>query len=144
MGANKPERAQKSAWSAVGVVEFFAVIFSLAMVIWTRPVIRLFNTDLAMDAIAIQFIQIAVVGWLLMGFQFVLMSCLQGAGDTLPTMIINIVTTWVITIPLAYYLPKYTSFGAVGIRWAMTASMIVGAMANVIYFRNGRWKRLRF
>jgi putative MATE family efflux protein len=144
LGAKKPDRAQKSAWLAVGVVELFAIIFSLVMYIWTRPVIRLFNTDPSMDAIAIQFIQIAVFGWLLMGFQFVLMSCLQGAGDTMPTMIINIVTTWVITLPLAYFLPKYTSFGAVGIRWAITASTIIGAMANVAYFRSGGWKKLRF
>jgi putative MATE family efflux protein len=144
LGAGKPDRAQKSAWSAVAVVEVFAVLFCLVMLVWTRQVIRLFNTDLSMDTIAIQFIQIAVVGWAIMGFSFVLMSCLQGAGDTLPTMFINIATTWIITIPLAYYLPKYTGFGAVGIRWAMTASMVVGAIANVAYFRAGRWKRLRF
>jgi putative MATE family efflux protein len=144
LGARKPERAQKSAWTAVMVVELFAVVFSLVLYIWTTQVIRLFNNDLAMDTIAVQFVHIAVVGWLLMGFQFVLMSCLQGAGDTVPTMIINIVTTWVITIPLAYYLPVYTDFGALGIRWAMTASMVIGAIANVAYFRGGRWKSFRF
>jgi putative MATE family efflux protein len=144
LGAKKPDRAQKSAWSAVAVVEFFAVAFSLAMFIWTRPAIRLFNSDPSMDLIAVQFIHIAIVGWLLMGFQFVLMSCLQGSGDTVPTMIINIVTTWAITLPLAYFLPKYTGIGALGIRWGMTASMIIGAMANVVYFRTGRWKTRRF
>ncbi len=143
LGAHKPDRAQKSAWLAVGVVEVFAVIFCLVMFIWTRPFIHLFNSDPSMDSAAIQFIRIAVVGWLLMGFQFVLMSCLQGAGDTLPTMFINIATTWVITIPLAYFLPKYAGFGAVSIRWAMTASTVIGGMANVVYFRSGRWKRLR-
>jgi putative MATE family efflux protein len=143
LGAKKPERAEKSAWLGVWIVEAFVVAASLAMFIWTGPVIRLFNNDLAMDAIATQFVHIAVVGWAFMGFMFVLMNSLQGAGDTVPTLIINIIATWVITIPLAYFLPKYTSWGVISIRWAMTASVVVGALANVIYFRMGKWKTRR-
>jgi putative MATE family efflux protein len=140
LGAKKPERAEKSAWLAVGLVEAFVVAVSLVMFIWTGQVVRLFNNDPAMDATATQFIHIAVAGWALMGFMFVLMNCLQSAGDTLPTMFISIITTWVITIPLAYFLPRYTGWGVIGIRWAMTTSAIVGALANLIYFRTGRWK----
>jgi Na+-driven multidrug efflux pump len=143
LGAKQPERAERSAWLAVGVVEAFVLVASLVMFIWTGPVIRLFNNEPAMDAIATQFIHIAIAGWIFMGFMFVLMNSLQGAGDTLPTMIISIITTWVITIPLAYYLPKHTSWGAAGIRWAMTTSMITGALANIIYFRMGKWKTRR-
>ncbi len=143
LGAKKPERAQKTAWLAVWLVEAFVITASLVMFIWTGPVIRLFNNDPAMDATATQFIHIAVLGWALMGFMFVLMNSLQGAGDTMPTLIINVITTWVITMPLAYFLPKYTSWGAVSIRWVMTASVVVGALANVIYFRMGKWKTRR-
>jgi Na+-driven multidrug efflux pump len=40
----------------------------------------------------------------------------------------------------AYLLSKYTDTGIIGIRWAMSASVVVGALANVIYFRTGKWK----
>ncbi len=143
LGAKQPERAEKSAWLAVGLVEAFVIITSSAMFIWSLPVIRIFNSDPTMDATTIQFLHIAVVGWLMVGFMFVLMSCLQGAGDTVPTMVISIITTWLITLPLAYFLPKWTNWGVIGIRWAMTASTIVGAASNVIYFRTGKWKNLR-
>jgi putative MATE family efflux protein len=143
LGAKKPERAEKSAWFAVMLVEAFVIAVSLIFFIWAGPVVRLFDTDPAMDTIAIQFIYIAAVGWLLMGFTMVLQNCLQGAGDTVPTMIIAIVTAWAITIPLSYLLPKYTSWGVIGIRWAITASAIIAAIANIIYFRVGRWKTRR-
>jgi putative MATE family efflux protein len=143
LGARKPERAVKSAWLGVAVVEGFVVLVSAVMFAWTIGVIRVFNTDPSMDAVAVQFIHIAVYGWAVMGFMFVLMNALQGAGDTWPTMIISIVTAWGITIPLGLLLPRYTSFGAVGIRWAITASTLAGAVANVIYFRTGRWKTRR-
>jgi putative MATE family efflux protein len=140
LGAKQPERAEKSAWMAVGVVEVFAIVAALVLFVWTTPVIRIFNSDPSLDEIATQFLHIAIFGWLFIGFMFVLMSCLQGTGDTIPTMIISIITTWFITLPFAYFLPKWTDWGVIGIRWAMTASTIVGGIVNVIYFRTGRWK----
>lgn len=140
LGARKEQRAERSAWTGVAIVEIFVSSVALAMVLFTQPVIHIFNNDPSMTATGVQFIRIAAIGWALMGFQFVLMNCLQGAGDTLPTMVIGIVTTWVITIPLAYFLPLHTSWGATGIRWAMTFSVLVGATANVVYFRTGKWK----
>jgi len=94
LGANKPERAEKSAWIAVALVEGFIVIASGVMLLVTGPAVRIFSSDPALDAVAIQFVHIAIAGWVLMGFMFVLMACLQSAGDTMPTMIISIVTTW--------------------------------------------------
>jgi putative MATE family efflux protein len=143
LGAKQPERAEKSAWLAAGLVEAFIITMSLIMFIWTGAIVRIFNNDPTLDIIAIQFIHIAIVGWILMGFMFVMMNSLQGAGDTMPTMIISIVTNWVLTIPLAYFLPKYTDWGVTGIRWVISASVIVGALANIIYFRTGRWKTRR-
>ena len=143
LGAKKPDRAGKSAWLGVGLVEAFVVLVSAAMLIWTGPVIRIFNTEPALDAAAKQFIHIAIAGWVFIGFMFVLMNCLQSAGDTIPTMIITVATTWLVAILLAYLLPKYTGAGIIGIRWAMSASVLVAAAANVIYFRTGRWKTRR-
>jgi putative MATE family efflux protein len=140
LGAKKPERAEKTAWVAALVVEAFVVTIAVATFIWDKQVVHIFNNDPSMDAVAIQFIHIAALGWAVMGFTFVLMNSLQGAGDTWPTMIINVTTTWLITMPFAYFLPKYTSWGAISIRWAITASAIVGSMANIIYFRLGKWK----
>jgi len=143
LGSQQPERAEKSAWLGVGITEVFAILAGLVLLIWTTPVIRIFNNDPSLDETATQFLHIAIVGWLFIGFMFVLMSCLQGAGDTIPTMIISIITTWFITIPFAYFLPKWTDWGVIGIRWAMTASTVVGGVANIIYFRTGKWKTRR-
>jgi putative MATE family efflux protein len=143
LGAKQPQRAERSAWMGVFVVEAFVILVAGAMFLWTSPVIHVFGSDPSMDSVAIQFVHIAVYGWMLVGFQFVLMNALQGAGDTWPTMVISVVTTWVITMPFAYYLSKHTSYGAIGIRWALTASVIAGAAANVVYFRMGKWKTRR-
>ncbi len=143
LGAQQPNRAERSAWMAVAVVEGFILIASAVMFAWTSQVVHIFGNDPAMDAVAIQFVHIAIAGWALMGFMFVLMNCLQSAGDTVPTMIIGIAATWLITILPAYLLPKYTNLGVEGVRWAMSASIVFGAIANFVYFRTGRWKTRR-
>jgi Na+-driven multidrug efflux pump len=143
LGAGKPERAERSAWIAVGLLEAFIVVMVVVMFVWTGPVVRIFSTDPGLDAAAVQYLRIAMVGWIMIGFMFTLMNCLQSAGDTIATIIISVADTWLVTILLAYLLPKYTGLGVLGIRWAMAASVLVGGVAMLIYFRTGRWKTKR-
>lgn len=143
LGAGKPDRAEKSAWVAVWLLEGFIALVIIILLIWMAPVVGIFTNDLELKATSIKYIQVAMVGWTMIGFMFVLMNCLQGAGDTIATMIIGVVDTWLITILPAYLLPKYTDWGVMGIRWAITASIIFGGIAMLIYFRTGKWKTRR-
>ncbi len=141
LGAGKPERAERGVWLAVALVEVIMVIVSVVMLIWAVSIVRVFSSDPEYVEIASAFLRIAVAGYIVIGFMVVLMSALQGAGDTVPGMIINIVIMWAISLPLAYLLPKITPLGVYGVRWAMVAGMLVGTTAFIIYFRLGRWKR---
>ncbi len=140
LGAGKPERAERGVWLAVALVEAIMVTVSVVMVIWAVSIVRVFNSDPEYVEIASTFLRIAVAGYIVIGFMVVLMSALQGAGDTVPGMIINIVIMWAISLPLAYFLPKFTGVGVYGVRWAMVVGMLVGTAAFLIYFRTGRWK----
>lgn len=142
LGAKQPERAEKSAWLSVLVIEVFLIVAALAMFIWAVPVIHIFSSQPDVVDMSSSFLHIALIGYVIMPFMFVLMNVLQSAGDTVPPMIISIVTTWAVTIPLAWLLPE-TGMGVYGIRWAMVISAAAGGIANVIYFRMGKWKTRR-
>jgi len=94
-----------------------------------------------MVKLAAFFLRIHGAGYLVMGFYFVLQHCISGAGDTMPPMLITLLNFWLVQIPLAFLLPRYTSLGVYGVRWAMVAGMLVTAVAYIIYYRLGRWKR---
>ena len=143
LGAGQPARAERSAWLAVGLVEGIVVISSVVILVWAESIVRIFNTEPALVLVAARFLRIAVAGYVMMGFMAVLMSALSGAGDTVPPMIISVVTMGVFTLPLAYFLMNYTALGVEGVRWAMVAGMVMAAFAFIIYFRTGRWKRKR-
>ncbi len=141
LGAKQPERAEKSAWLAVGFMEGFMVICSVAILLWAENIIRVFNTEPGLVEIASTFLRIATASYLLLGFTVILRHCLSGAGDTLPPMLLTLLMIWVVQLPLAFFLPQVTNLGMYGIRWAIVAGVVVGAVAYTIYFRLGRWKR---
>jgi Na+-driven multidrug efflux pump len=66
---------------------------------------------------------------------------LNGVGDTITPMLVTLLTMWGVMVPLAHFLPRVTSFGVYGVRWAMVSGNIVRAVIYSIYFKWGRWKR---
>lgn len=140
LGAEHPDRAEKSSWIAVAIVEGVMIIFSIVLLIAAEHIVHLFSSEPEVVEIAASYLRIGVTGYIVLGFVAVLMNSLSGSGDTLPPMIVAMSTVMVITLPLAFFLSKYTSLGVYGIRWAMAAEMVVQAVIFVIYFRTGKWK----
>jgi Na+-driven multidrug efflux pump len=101
---------------------------SVLILMWAEGIVCIFNAEPEVVEVGGKFMRIAVAGFAVMGFVAVGMQSLAGAGDTLPTMIISLITMWGVTLPLAYLLPRVTDMGVYGIRWAMSAGMVFGAI----------------
>jgi len=141
LGARQPERAEKSGWLAVGLVCGFMAVCSGVILLVPDSIIAIFSTDAGLVEITCTFLRIAVAGFSVLGFVAVLQQCVSGAGDTLPPMLISLAMAWLVQLPLAFFLPRIADLGVYGVRWAIVAGMVVGAVAYVAYFRLGRWKR---
>lgn len=141
LGAGKPERAERSGWMAVVMVESVMVVSSVVILLKAESIVSLFNTEPDLVAVASIFLRIAAAGGFVQGFTGVLQNSISGAGDTVPPMVVSLVAMWVVQFPLAYFLPQVTDLGVYGVRWAMVASVVIGAVFYTIYFRMGRWKR---
>jgi putative MATE family efflux protein len=141
LGAGKPDRAGKSTWLAVGMVEIWTLAASITILLAAESIVRIFNSEPVVVETTATFLRIAVTGYLVLGFQAVTMNSLNGAGDTMPTMITTLITTWLITVPLAYFLPRLIpELGVYGIRWGMITGVVIPAVVFTIYFKTGRWK----
>lgn len=140
MGAQKPAQAEKSGWLGVLLTQGVMMAFSVAMLIWAPQMVRIFNSEEGVVEIGSTFLRIAAAGNLFMAFAAVLADCLNGVGDTMIPMVASLVTMWLIQIPLAYFLPRWTEIGVYGVRWAMVAALAGRAFTYIIYFRAGKWK----
>jgi putative MATE family efflux protein len=142
LGAKKPKRAEQSAWIATGLSEIILLMIAVVILVKPELVIRIFSSDPALITIADSYIRIAAAGYAVTSFTLVLQSCISSSGDTLPPMLISLVSVWIIQVPLAIVL-SHTSLGVYGVRWAIVGGSVLSAGAYVIYFRMGRWKQKR-
>lgn len=143
LGAGHPDRAEKGGWLAMGVGEIFTILASIAALLWAESIVRVFSTDPEIVRMTSSFLRVGAAGYALMGIYYILQNTISGAGDTMPPMLVTLLNFWLVQIPLAFILPKYTGLGVLGVRWAIVAGMVVGVIAYVTYFKMGRWKHKR-
>ncbi|MFC2015131.1 MATE family efflux transporter, partial [Chloroflexota bacterium] len=141
LGANQPERAEKTGWQAAILVTLGMLIGVVVVWFWAEHLVGVFNKEPALVEIASHFMRIQIVSYLVFGFVIVLMNCINGVGDTIVTMLVTLATMWGMQVPLAYLLPKYTGLGVYGVRWAIVSAMVARAIIFTGYFKSGRWKR---
>ncbi|MFC1953684.1 MATE family efflux transporter [Chloroflexota bacterium] len=141
LGAGQPERAERTGWMAVGFAEAIMITGSVIILLWAESIISLFSTDPGVVKVGSDFLRISTAGYLVFGFLLVLMQCLNGIGDTLPAMLITLIGMWVVQLPLAFFLSRYTDIGVYGVRWALVIGIAMRAITYATYFRMGRWKR---
>jgi putative MATE family efflux protein len=143
LGAGKTDRAERTAWTAVA---FFTAIMAVAStLIWffAEYAVMIFNREPELVEIAATFLRIDIVSYMVFGIVIVLVSCLNGVGDTMVTMVVTLITLWAVQIPLAWLLPQVTDLGVYGVRWAVIAALLLRTVVYTAYFRRGRWKRIR-
>lgn len=140
LGASQPERAEKSGWLAAGLFTALMVILSVAIWFWAEHIARVFNTEPAVVEVAVTFLRIGIVSYLTFGAVLVLSWSIEGVGDTMPGLLATILTLWLVQMPLAYFLPKFTSLGVSGVQWAVAFALIGRAIIFSTYFKLGMWK----
>jgi Na+-driven multidrug efflux pump len=143
LGAQKPQRAARSTWLGAAILEGLLVVCSIIILIWARGIVGLFTQDPELINIASAFVRIATVSYLVLGFSSAFLACINGSGDTLPSMLINVGMIWLIQIPLAYFLSNHTGLQVYGIRWALVIGGVSSAIFSFIYFKYGKWRTKR-
>jgi putative MATE family efflux protein len=141
LGAKKPERAEKSGWSGATMYTGIMILASIAVWFWGKNLIGIFNSEPELMEIGQVFLRITIVSYLCSGFANVLQQCLNGMGDTVTTMLVVMLDMFIIQLPLAFFLSKYTSLGVYGTYWAISIGTVGMAIVYTTYFKLGRWKR---
>jgi Na+-driven multidrug efflux pump len=143
LGAKQAPRAIRSTWLGAAILEGFLIICLIVILIWARSIAGLFTHDQELIKVASLFLRIATGAYLVMGLTSALTAAINGAGDTLPTMLINIGMIWLVQLPLAYLLSRYSGMDVYGVRLGMVIAPVTAAVATFLYFKFGKWKTKR-
>jgi putative MATE family efflux protein len=141
LGAHKPERAQISVWRTGYYNMLFLGIIGLLFLIFATPVVRLFTQDPAVVPQAASCLRILSYGNIGYAYGMVMLQAFNGAGDTVTPTIVNLFGFWLLEIPLAYFLAIRAGWRTTGVYISIVLAECAIALAGILLFRLGRWKR---
>lgn len=143
LGANQPERAEKS---AMLTLKYNAIFMSSVMFIFLLlpyPIVRIFTADEGVAKYAVTALQIMGSGFVFYAVGMVMMQALNGAGDTKTPTWINFICFWLLQIPLAYFLAIGLDMKATGSFMAVPITETFIALSAWYFFRKGKWKTVK-
>lgn len=141
LGAEKPQRAAKSAWLVAGYNFVIMAVFVTLFLSFARPLIAVFNAEIEVVDIAQDAITFIGLSFLISAVGVVMGRALDGAGATFPAMVINLTTLWGVQIPAAYALANWTSMNTSGIWLGFGISNVANGLLMAGWFLRGSWKK---
>lgn len=143
LGANQPERAEKSVWKSAYFNTIFLITVAIVFFICAPWIITQFNSEPTVLQYGIDCLRFVCFGYLFYGYGMVLSQAFNGAGDTRTPTILNLFGFWLFQIPLAYILAISFEWGPRGVFSAIAIAESAIALVAIILFRRGTWKAIK-
>ncbi len=142
MGAGKPERVDKvlKLSSTAGFV--FLTIAGVVIYFFAYQICAVFIPgEFETIQLSAQFVKIMALSFGFIGIQMALSGALRGTGNTMVSMVLAIISLWVLRFPVAYVLSMHTMLKETGLWIAFPVANVVAAVVTIIWFARGTWKQ---
>jgi putative MATE family efflux protein len=141
IGAGKFDRVKEILkWSSIMAMTV-AAVGALIVSVFPKTLLAMFTNDVNVLNYGAGILKILVLSYVPFSMMFVTQGIIRGAGDTFITMVISVFSLWLVRVPLAYYLSKFTSLQSNGIWVAISISSVISAVLHLIYYFTGRWRK---
>ncbi len=142
IGAGQVDRAERITKLSVRLGFIILTIVGIIVFIFAEQISAVFIPgEPAVIEMSTLFIKVMALTFGFIGIQMPLNGAFRGSGNTMVSMILSIVSLWILRFPLAYLLSVHTSLKEVGIWLAFPIANIVAAFVTVIWFMSGSWKK---
>ena len=142
IGARKIERASKTAELGIIISFVFLTILGVIAFIFAPQLIAFFiPEDQTVIEMGSTFVRTMALTFGFIGVQLGIVGVFRASGNMLTTMVISLVSQWIIQLPLAYILSKHTGLGVNGLWISFPASNVVMAIIALVLYFKGTWKK---
>lgn len=143
LGAEKPDRAEKSVWKTGKYCAYFMGLVSLIYILGASTILRWFSDVPEVVEAGALCLQIIAAGYIAYAYGMVVIQAFNGSGDTKTPTWINFICFWLIQLPVAYFTAIHSELGPQGIYWSITGAEILIAIIGIWWFRKGKWKSVQ-
>lgn len=141
LGAGNPERAEKTVWRVAFLNMIVLGIISIIFIAFAADIVGLFTKDAGVLEYGSLSLKIVSIGYVFYAVGMVMPAAFNGAGDTFTPTLINFFGFWCFQIPLGYLLAIPFGYGPLGVFISIPVCETLIAIAGIILFRRGKWKK---
>jgi MATE family multidrug resistance protein len=127
LGARRPADAQRAAWVAIGLGAGVMAVSAVVFVVFRNLLPRIYTPDADVIALAAAILPIAAAFQLFDGAQVAGCGVLRGMGRTRPAALFNLISYWLLGLPLGAWLGLSAGYGLAGIWWGLCLGLAVVA-----------------
>ncbi len=140
LGALQPGRAEKAVWICSGIAAVSLAVLGALVWVDASLIVSFFSEDPEVIRVGVRCLRIVTLFYPVWALGMVTVQAFNGAGDTMTPTWINLVSFWVIQIPLAWIFAASMSLGEDGIFWAIALAQTTMAVMAGVLFKRGTWK----
>lgn len=147
VGAKQYDRVKQGAVQGTLIAVCTSVVITGLILLFGPHLMGLFTPTTELAQLSADMMKILAVGYIAMAVTQSLSGIMRGAGDTVPPMLVSLLTTVVVRVPLAYGLAYLTRTeelpqGRYESLWiSLLVSWVLGAVITLVFYKVGWWKK---
>ena len=140
LGARKPDRAERSAWWVSAYAAGYIAVAAVFLFAFARPLVATFDPTLEVVDFGTECLRVVAPALIASAVGVVLARGFDGAGNTVPAMMINLLSLWGTEVPVAFGLSRWLGLGVTGVFWGRAVANLANGLMFAFWFNRGRWK----
>lgn len=125
----------------VGLAYNLFVMCSLSLLLYflAEPLVRLFIEEPNSLRFGVSYLKTIALFYPFIGLNFIFNSVVRGSGAMLQVLVLNILSLWILRVPLAYWFSQL--YGENGIALGIGTSFVLSCLFSVAYYFYGGWRK---
>lgn len=134
LGASKPNRALITVQYTLVILIGVMVFLSVAQFLFSKEISIFFGLIGSSTPIASFALRVFSFGLIMESIRRVMAGAFQGAGNSKPPMFTQIVVSWILMLPAAFYLSNFVGLREEGVWFAMLIAQFAGGAILFLWF----------
>lgn len=133
-------------WRRVGQISKVGILYNTGIMliaatilfVWAAPLVKLFIRDEGSVAFGVQYLRTLAFFYPFIGLNFIFNGIVRGAGAMFQVLVLNIISLWLLRVPLAYWTTSL--YGDIGVALGIGISFFISCLFSFAYYQWGGWR----